>query len=921
MDKQRFSTPLLFVVLLFVLLSGVGWQAIGKAAPLSASLDVPFFSQTALRNQTVSNGRAPTLGNSDLLLWEYGCGVASLAMVYRQYGVDTDVTRLNDALHASGGFVGGLLAWDKTDAFLQAGAPWVKGIERINTTRPQDFQARIAAALDNGESVLAYLNGQHYVVITGKEGDSYLINDPWAVTADTGKDIAMDKNLLAKGGFDSIRQLVFVSRQEYAPSNGVLVQAAIRDKYIASRGAQGPLGNPLQPQESLTGGGVWQPFENGAIFAPANAKPTLLFGPVWEKFQAEGGVAKFGLPRSDVYSYFVGPAVEWRADFANASILWTEGDRPDRARTIDAANGVRADYFANPNLSGQPAYSRYESDLLFDWRDGAPGPWVNVDNFSARFTQTFRVGGLGWRYNFLIDADSGVRVRLDGKLIVDAWDQPGQTRKFNRNLWRGQHELVVEYRHTSGNAHLRFARSDWPATPVFAAENTVGSFETLPVSVTDYVRDLPEAVAAATPRSTPTPAVAIPFMGVQMGGGQSPATGTNTPSATQVPSEDERVLAAATSAFEQWAKNNGEPYRDVQAAVKESDGFFATAQVIAWFRPQRESPWEEREAQVECRKVGGVWQCDARFVFALTGGELARRFQALPDHFGLEFVHVLAGEFMMGSSEAQVDTLLALCNQFYDNNCGRAWFENAKPQHTVALDEFWIAKTEVTNAQYRAFVEAGGYAQPEVWTAAGWQWRQDNDRSQPGCWGAEEWNQPDHPVVCVSWYESVAYADWLARETGLPIRLPSEAEWEKAARGTDGRLWPWGIQPPDGARLNFCDINCESDWKDASVDDGYPYTAPVGSYPAGASPYGALDMAGNVWEWTSSFSEDYPYRDDDGREERESSQCCRVVRGGAWDDALRSAAAAVRYWHNPADGSLSNGFRVVVVQSASIPVP
>ncbi|MGB5050748.1 MAG: two-component regulator propeller domain-containing protein [Caldilineaceae bacterium] len=631
MDKQRFSTSVLFVVLIFVLLSGVGWQAIGKAAPLSASLDVPFFSQTALRTQTVSNGRVPTLGNSDLPLWEYGCGVASLAMVFRQYGVDTNVARLNDTLRTSGAFVGGLLAWDKTDAFLQAGAPWVKGIERINTARPQEYQARIDTALDNGEPILAYLNDQHYVVITGKEGDSYRINDPWAVTAETGKSIALDKNLLAKGGFDSIRQLVFVSRQEYAPTNGVLVQGTIRDRYVASRGAQGPLGNPSQPQEPLTGGGVWQRFERGAIFAPANAKPTQLFGPLWDKFQAAGGIAELGLPRSDIYSYFVGPAVEWRADFANASILWTEGERPDRARTIDAANGVKAEYFANPNLSGQPAYSRYEGDLLFDWRDGAPGPWVGVDNFSARYTQTFQVGGLGWRYNFLIDTDSGVQVTLDGKLIVDAWDQPGQTHKFNHNLWRGKHELVVEYRHTSDAAHLRFARSDWPATPVFAAEDTAGSFETLPVSAAEYVHDLPAAIAAVTPWATPTPAVAIPFMGVQMGGGQPLTTATNTPTATQAPAEDERVLTVGTSAFEQWAKNNGEPYRDVQINVADNDGFFAHLRVVAWFRPTASALWEDREAAAECRQVGGAWQCDTEFVFALTQAEQARHTTASPD--------------------------------------------------------------------------------------------------------------------------------------------------------------------------------------------------------------------------------------------------------------------------------------------------
>lgn len=389
--------------------------------------------------------------------------------------------------------------------------------------------------------------------------------------------------------------------------------------------------------------------------------------------------------------------------------------------------------------------------------------------------------------------------------------------------------------------------------------------------------------------------------------------------------------------------------------VVENDGFFAGAKVIAWFRAGRNAPWEEREASIECRQVGGEWQCDTGFAFALTQGEQARRAQAtatvvaqstataqaraaatataqvaarataqanmpaalrdIYTRFGLEFVPVPAGDFTMGSSEAQVDTLLALCNQFNNNNCQRDWFANATPQHTVALDDFWVGKTEITNAQYDAFVQAGGYTQSNLWTDAGWEWRQDSDTTQPGCWDDEEWNQPDHPVVCVSWYEAVAYANWLGQETGLPIRLPSEAEWEKAARGTDGRLWPWGDALPDGSRVNSNGMN-----------DGYETTAPVGSYPAGASPYGALDMAGNVLEWTSTtwggcdwpggFA--YPYAFGDGRENPEGSDC-RVLRGGSLRHDHRGAAAAVRNGDDPDGQWYSLGFRVV--WSASVPVP
>ena len=296
---------------------------------------------------------------------------------------------------------------------------------------------------------------------------------------------------------------------------------------------------------------------------------------------------------------------------------------------------------------------------------------------------------------------------------------------------------------------------------------------------------------------------------------------------------------------------------------------------------------------------------------------------------GISFVYVPAGEFTMGGSESQIDVLLELCLEV-SNNCERAWFENAAPQHRVDLDGYWIGKTEVTNAQYRMFVEGGGYARESYWTAEGWAWRTDNNISAPDCWDNSDLNGGQQPVVCVSWYEAMAYSRWLSERSGQEVRLPTEAEWEKAARGTDGRLWSWGNQPPDGSRMNYCDANCEQSWKDASVDDGYQYTAPVGSYVAGASPYGALDMAGNVWEWTStawggcdwpgpgSFA--YPYSPDDGREDTQGNEC-RVLRGGAWLFNHYNAAAVRRLGNHPDYPWYYFGFRVVVARSASVPVP
>lgn len=222
---------------------------------------------------------------------------------------------------------------------------------------------------------------------------------------------------------------------------------------------------------------------------------------------------------------------------------------------------------------------------------------------------------------------------------------------------------------------------------------------------------------------------------------------------------------------------------------------------------------------------------------------------------GAVYVYVPAGPFIMGSGEEDPKAL-----------------DSEKPQQAALdLDSFWIMRTEVTNAQYARCVEAGVCTEP----------------------GSLNWNDPDygeHPVAYVEWYQANAYAQWVGG------RLPSEAEWEKACRGTDGRLYPWGNEPPTSELANFND----------NIGD----TTPVGSYPAGASPYGLLDMAGNIWEWTSSKYADYPYDPNDGREDQDRMSE-RVLRGGSLDLSENGIRCAFRYYSFPVFRGGVFAFRVV----------
>jgi formylglycine-generating enzyme required for sulfatase activity len=234
--------------------------------------------------------------------------------------------------------------------------------------------------------------------------------------------------------------------------------------------------------------------------------------------------------------------------------------------------------------------------------------------------------------------------------------------------------------------------------------------------------------------------------------------------------------------------------------------------------------------------------------------------------------YVPAGEFLLGSKP---DAAGADSDEF--------------PQRTISLDAFWIDQTEVTNAMFAAFLNAtGGHKTGEP------AWLHDQKESAQIIAVGGQW-QPilgleNHPVVEVTWYGASVYCTWAGRH------LPTEAEWEKAARGTDERTYPWG-EGIDCSQALFG--NC-----------GQHFTSAVGSLPDGASPYGALDMAGNVWEWVADWYAvdtytNMPAANPTGPE----SGTARVVRGGSFDYNAKHNRSTDRRNDGPANSSYDYGFR------------
>ena len=270
-------------------------------------------------------------------------------------------------------------------------------------------------------------------------------------------------------------------------------------------------------------------------------------------------------------------------------------------------------------------------------------------------------------------------------------------------------------------------------------------------------------------------------------------------------------------------------------------------------------------------------------------------------------VRIAAGEVLGYLGDPRIGALVKVPAGKFKMGDNRE--EHEKPQHELFLEAYQIGKYPVTNAEFLEFVNAGGYKNKRFWTKDGWESRKKDGWVQPRFWDDSSLKQPNRPVVGISWYECLSYCTWKQATTKMPYGLPSEAEWEKAARGIDGRLYPWG------KRFESHRLNC------AEGDQTVNSTTPVGIYPLGESPYKCMDMAGNVWEWTISlWGKDwkepefrYHYRPGDGRENLiADKEIFRVFRGGSYREDQYYARCSCRFRLLPGDLRSRLGFRVVV---------
>jgi len=287
--------------------------------------------------------------------------------------------------------------------------------------------------------------------------------------------------------------------------------------------------------------------------------------------------------------------------------------------------------------------------------------------------------------------------------------------------------------------------------------------------------------------------------------------------------------------------------------------------------------------------------------------------QSFSNSLGMKMVRIPAGSFLMGSSETDISWALTTLVQPGQ----QASLENEYPFHKVRISQpYFISATEVTVGQFKTFVEETGYITDAEEEGGGQIFNTKDNRfelKRGSSWRNPGWTiTDDQPVVVVSWNDAQAFVEWLTAKERLSYKLPTEAQWEYAARGGLAvAQFPWGDALPDGRRANYADKNADFEWRDRTADDGYKYVAPVASFEANA--YGLYDMAGNVLEWVRDYyGEDYyrfsPEVDPEGPGQGEN----RVTKGGEWTFGPVNLRCGFRGWSRADMAYYNTGFRVVV---------
>jgi iron(II)-dependent oxidoreductase len=356
------------------------------------------------------------------------------------------------------------------------------------------------------------------------------------------------------------------------------------------------------------------------------------------------------------------------------------------------------------------------------------------------------------------------------------------------------------------------------------------------------------------------------------------------------------VLAMSAFAADTATPRKEEGKRFAPASFKDIAGDAKTLRRAKYIAFRLKAVPEDRQTQARTRV-----ESLAKTIFGAKQELTAEQYE-VGTRIG-ELVIIPAGRFLMG-------------------NNGHEGFGDPDefPQHSVDLVTYQIGKYEVTRGEYRRFMEARGYKDPKYWSPEGWKWKESDaidytgmhgavtrvvrpnsksPRTEPEHWAAEqEWvghgyghprftQTDDHPVVGVTYYEAEAYCKWAGG------RLPTEAEWEKAARWDEKKkhanTWPWG-DTWDAEKCN----NAE-DHNPAGGGYKVNQSAPVGSYPDGASPYGCMDMVGNAWEWVASWHRSYP----GNSKPFDHTNRFRVVKGACWDDGASTVRCASRLWYLP----------------------